>query len=91
MTLRYDITDEFRARFNYGETLRRPDFTELSPNFALTDDLTNVGYGTGTGGNPDLEPAKSKNYDLTLEWYFAQDSAIYGTCSAARSTASSCR
>jgi TonB-dependent receptor len=79
ITLRYDITDDVRARFNYGETLRRPDFTQLSPNFALTDDLTNVGYGTGTGGNPGLEAAKSKNYDLTLEWYFAQDSAIYGT------------
>jgi TonB-dependent receptor len=79
VTLRYDITDSVRARFNYGETLRRPDFTQLSPNFALTDDLTNVGYGTGTGGNPDLEAAKSKNYDLTLEWYFSQDSAIYGT------------
>ena len=79
ITLRYDITDEFRARFNYGETLRRPDFTQLSPNFALTDDLTNVGYGTGTGGNPELEAAKSQNYDLTLEWYFSQDGAIYGT------------
>jgi len=79
VTLRYDITDELRARFNYGETLRRPDFTQLSPNFALTDDLTNVGYGTGTGGNPDLEAAKSQNYDLTLEWYFSQDGAIYGT------------
>jgi TonB-dependent receptor len=79
VTLRYDLTDSLRARFNNGETLRRPDFTQLSPNFALTDDLTNVGYGTGTGGNPDLEAAKSKNYDLTLEWYFAQDGAIYGT------------
>ena len=38
-----------------------------------------MGYGTGTGGNPDLEAAKSKNYDLTPEWYFSQDSAIYGT------------
>ncbi len=79
VTLRYDITDELRARLNYGETLRRPDFTQLSPNFALTDYLTHVGYCTGVGGNPDLEAAKSKNYDHTPEWYFAQDGAIYGT------------
>ena len=79
LTLRYAVTDEFRLRFNYGETLRRPDFTDLNPNFALTEDLTGVGYGTGTGGNPDLEAAKAKNYDLTAEWYFAEDSAIYGT------------
>ena len=52
---------------------------DLNPNFNLTDDLSGVGYGTGTGGNPDLEATKGRNYDLTAEWYFAEDSAIYGT------------
>ena len=79
LTLRYSISDDLRLRFNYGETLRRPNFANLNSNFSLTGDLTQVGYGTGTGGNPDLEPAQAKNYDLTVEWYFAQDSAIYGT------------
>ena len=79
LTLRYDFTDSFRMRANYGETLRRPAFVDLNPNFTLTDDLTNIGYGTGVGGNPDLEAAKGKNIDVTFEWYFAEDSAIYGT------------
>jgi len=79
LTLRYDVTDSFRLRANYGETLRRPIFVDLNPNFTLTDDLTNIGYGTGVGGNPDLEAAKGKNIDVTFEWYFAEDSAIYGT------------
>lgn len=79
LTLRYAVTDDVRLRFNYGETLRRPNFANLNSNFALTGDLTQVGYGTGTGGNPDLEAAKAKNYDLTAEWYFAEDSAVYGT------------
>ncbi len=79
VTLRYDITDDLRVRANYGETLRRPNFGDLNPNYSLTEDLTNVGYGTGTSGNPDLTSSKGKNYDLTLEWYFAEDSAIYAT------------
>ena len=79
VTLRYAVTPQVNIRFNYGETLRRPDFTALNPNFALTQDLTNIGYGTGNGGNPDLEATKSKNMDLTAEWYFAEDSAIFGT------------
>ena len=79
VTLRYAVTPQVNLRFNYGETLRRPDFTALNPNFGLTQDLTNVGYGTGAGGNPDLEATKSKNMDLTAEWYFAEDSAIFGT------------
>ena len=79
VTLRYDVTDELRLRLNYGETLRRPAFEDLNPNATLVEDLTGVGYGTGQGGNPDLEAAKGKNLDLTAEWYFAPDSAIYGT------------
>jgi iron complex outermembrane recepter protein len=79
LTLRYDFSNDFHMRFNYGETLRRPNFGDLNPNFALTEDLTGVGYGSGTGGNSSLGATKAKNYDLTAEWYFAPDSALYGT------------
>jgi len=79
LTLRYSVTPDVMVRFNYGETLRRPAFNDLNSNFALTGDLTQVGYGTGAGGNPDLEAATAKNYDLTAEWYFAPDSALYAT------------
>ncbi|WP_313809206.1 TonB-dependent receptor [Sphingobium sp.] len=78
-TARYEITDNLRVRFNYGETLRRPGFGDLNPNYTLTGDLTNVGYGTGSRGNPALKPTHSKNMDLALEWYFERNSAIYAT------------
>ena len=79
VTVRFDITNRLRARFNYGETLRRPAFSDLNPNYNLTGDLTNVGYGSGSSGNLGLRPTQSKNYDLGLEWYFDRDSAIYAT------------
>jgi len=75
-TARYDITNDLRLRFNYGETLRRPNFTDLNPNYTLTGDLTGLGYGSGTAGTADLKPTHSKNFDLALEWYFDRDSAI---------------
>ncbi|WP_066718748.1 TonB-dependent receptor [Sphingomonas pituitosa] len=75
-TARYEITQKLRARFNYGETLRRPSFGDINPNFSLTGDLTNVGYGTGSAGTASLQPTTSKNYDAALEWYFARNSAI---------------
>jgi iron complex outermembrane receptor protein len=37
----------------------------------LTD--TNL---TGNGGNPNLKPVKSTNYDTSLEWYYAKQSAL---------------
>ncbi|WOF42899.1 TonB-dependent receptor [Sphingopyxis indica] len=78
-TARYEITPNLRLRFNYGETLRRPNFTDINPNYSLTGDLTNVGYGSGSAGTADLRPTHSKNYDLALEWYFERNSAIYVT------------
>jgi TonB-dependent receptor len=78
-TVRFDITDTFRLRFNYGETLRRPTFSSLNPFLQLTGDLTNIGRGSGTGGNAGLQPTTSKNYDLGAEWYFSPGSALYAT------------
>lgn len=78
-TLRYEPTDNIRVRFNYGQTLRRPAFGDLNPNFNLVGDLTQIGRGSGSSGNPNLRPTTSKNYDLSAEWYFERNSAIYTT------------
>ncbi|USX21595.1 TonB-dependent receptor [Oxalobacteraceae bacterium OTU3REALA1] len=78
-TLIYDAAKDVVLRGNYGQTLRRPNFGSLNPVLQLGDDVTRVGYGNGSGGNPDLEPTRSKNLDLTAEWYFQKDSALYGT------------
>jgi TonB-dependent receptor len=78
-TLRYDLTDKLKLRFNYGQTLRRPNFGDLNPAYNLTGDLTKVGYGSGSAGNANLKPTTSTNYDLALEWYFARGSAFYTT------------
>ena len=79
VTLAYEPTDDIKLRANYGETLRRPNFTDLNPTYILNADVTGVGYATGSRGNPDLKPVHSRNVDLTAEWYFAPSSAIYGT------------
>jgi TonB-dependent receptor len=79
MTLIYDPSKDVVLRFNYGETLRRPNFGDLNPVLQLGDDVSKVGYGSGGGGNPDLKPTHAKNLDLTAEWYFQKDSALYGT------------
>ena len=76
---RYFFTEDVRARASYGQTLRRPNFVNLNPNITYVPDNTNIGYGTATGGNPNLRATESKNYDLSLEWFFARSSAITAT------------
>ena len=60
------IAGNHQFRAGYSETTSRPDFRELSP-AAFTNPLT----GYEVVGNPDLEVAHIKNYDLRWEWYFA--------------------
>jgi iron complex outermembrane receptor protein len=73
----YSITDNLNLRLGYGETIRRPAFNDLNPLITYTRDVTNIGYGTASGGNPDLKPTTSESIDLALEYYFGEGSAAH--------------
>lgn len=79
LLVRYHWTDSLLTRLSYSETLRRPSFSALNPTIVYNPDVTNIGYGTAGGGNPDLKSTESKNYDMSLEWYFGKSSSLYGT------------
>lgn len=76
--LNWDITDDLVGRVAYTQTLRMPAFADLNALQYWFDPVTSIPYGTGNGGNPDLQPTESTNYDLSLEWYFAEGSSLYG-------------
>lgn len=80
-SVRFQITPDLIARVSYAETLRRPNFNQLNPNISYVRDVTNIGYGTASGGNPNLRPTESRNYDVALEWYFGankhRSNAVY--------------
>ncbi|MFT3868138.1 MAG: TonB-dependent receptor [Nibricoccus sp.] len=73
----FDITKKLIARAGYGQTIRRPAFNDLNPLITYNRDVTNIGYGTATGGNPNLKPTTSKSFDLALEYYFDQTSMVH--------------
>jgi iron complex outermembrane receptor protein len=79
LVLNWNITEDLVGRFAYTQTLRMPEYNALNPLQYFQDPLTTGSlYGTGSGGNPALKPTESTNYDLSLEWYFAPGSSIYG-------------
>ncbi len=63
--LKYNFTPNSVVRFAYTNTIARPNYVELVPfkNIIREDDEIQL-------GNPDLDPAKSMNFDLTAEHYF---------------------
>jgi TonB-dependent receptor len=70
-----DITNNFKVRASFGETIGRPGWDKLLGGTSLNAQA-NTGGGTGTSGNPNLKPMLSKNLDLSAEWYYAKSSYV---------------
>jgi len=69
------LNEEMMLRFAAYKALSRPGLAAIAPsvNIKYNDDLE--GYaGNGTMGNPDLDPIRATNIDLSYEWYYASDS-----------------
>lgn len=62
-----------KVRASYSHTITRPDYASMQGGLTL-DTLFRVGGGTGSQGNPGLLPYKSKNIDLSLEYYYGPSS-----------------
>jgi iron complex outermembrane receptor protein len=77
--LKWQVSDDLVARFAAGRTMTRADYSALGGATNLLPPATVGGTGTGSGGNPDLEPIRSWNYDAGIEWYFAENSLLAAT------------
>src|SRR5882757_6431833 len=72
LNFKLNLTDQIIARAAVSRSLTRPDMFDLRP--VINYDVLRPGENQASGGNPDLKPYLSDNYDLSLEWYFAQAS-----------------
>lgn len=84
-SVRFGLRNDLQARLAYTETRTRPNFNDLSPSvtiFPPSGACTSEGpdspacFQDANGGNPDLRPINSKNYDATLEYYFARQGSV---------------
>jgi iron complex outermembrane recepter protein len=73
---KYDLAPDLVARFAVAQTMTRPDYSALAGFTDLSPPAVAGGIGSGSGGNPDLKPIRSTNYDAGLEWYFAKRSLL---------------
>jgi TonB-dependent receptor len=67
-----------QLRLAASANLSRPSFDQLSPNLTLNEPgaATINEIHSSTGGNPALKPMTSRNFDASLEWYFARTGSI---------------
>ncbi|MGY1424828.1 TonB-dependent receptor [Lysobacter sp. A289] len=60
----WDLNDEMKLRFSANTGAARPDYTDLRPNFAISDEDQEI-----DGGNPYADTEKSIGFDAYFEWY----------------------
>jgi iron complex outermembrane receptor protein len=84
LNLSYDFTDDLKLRFGYGETMQPLDLLQWggakSVGRVFNEDCNCMRVNGGSlNGNPDLDPTRAKNYDLSLEYYLGGASALTAT------------
>jgi TonB-dependent receptor len=70
-----ELTPAQKVRFSLSETIGRPRYDQIQGGQTLAS-LVRVDGGTGSQGNPALKPVKSKNLDLSYEWYYGKQNFI---------------
>lgn len=65
---RAKLRDDLLFRFSWTKTMSRPGYGSVNPAVSVTSPGPTI-QGSGSGGNPDLSPIRSTNYDIALEYY----------------------
>jgi iron complex outermembrane receptor protein len=71
LNIAFDLAEDMVLRFAAARTMARPDYTDVAPRVTL-----NIGALSGAGGNPDIDPYRANQFDVSLEWYPRPDTIL---------------
>lgn len=69
--LAYDLDSDKVLRFSASQVIARPRYADLAGAYSRDDSTLSA-----SGGNPNLRPYQSTNFDFSAEWYFAPTSLL---------------
>jgi iron complex outermembrane recepter protein len=67
----YDLREDLLLRLAAAKTIARPRYQDLAPSVTQNDTVLSA-----SGGNPQLKPYQSNNFNASLEWYYASDALL---------------
>lgn len=70
--LKLELTPKLVLRLDASRTLTRPNLQDMKPTVNLGS--LRRGSLSGSGGNPNLTPYLSDNFDVAFEWYYGHNS-----------------
>jgi iron complex outermembrane receptor protein len=71
--VKFDLTSDMLLRLGASKTLTRPNLGDMGVDNWYGG---RAGYVTSGGGNPYLRPMRSKNYDVSYEWYLSKTNYV---------------
>lgn len=75
LDFRLGVTEDIVARLSFSTTMTRPNYGDIQGGQTI-DQLLRIDGGNGTRGNPNLKPFESDNIDVSVEWYYSDDSYL---------------
>jgi iron complex outermembrane recepter protein len=85
MNLNFQLTDNQKVRFAAAKTASRPRMDDMKPNNTIGFNFDNgrrslndpeFSAWSGEEGNGELQPTEANQYDLSYEYYFADDGYV---------------
>jgi iron complex outermembrane receptor protein len=67
----YDLQEDLLVRFAAAKVMSRPDYTDVAPRVNL-----NLGALSGARGDPNLDPYRASQADVSLEWYPDRNTSV---------------
>ncbi len=71
----YLFTNDLQLRLGASKTMARPAVDKLAPS-STTEGISWGDFTKRYTGNAELKPYSARQYDASLEWYYAKDSAL---------------
>ena len=71
LNLRLDLKDDLLLRLAAAKVIARAGFSQMSTRIGVR-----AAHASGSAGNPEIEPYRANQYDVSLEWYPTEYSAI---------------
>jgi TonB-dependent receptor len=71
-----DLREDVKLRASLSQSIARQSYDKLAGGVAINTNILNAKtgpneyQGSGSEGNPNLEPFESTNFDLSAEWYY---------------------
>jgi len=72
---KFNLRENLVLRASWNESLTRPLWTQIVGGESFSE-LVRVDGGDGSSTNPGLSPIQSENFDLSVEWYYGNGSAV---------------